>query len=100
MYTRANKLNQKSPYYLSEYFRCRLMKAQKMSKLLFPVFSLIKYPSSMVTEHSKLKEPRMAIRSRQKEGKSGAKADGMCDLTCKTNSDSRVIPVGKEKRDQ
>lgn len=74
------------------------MKAQKMSKLLFPVFNLIKYPSSMVTAQSKLKEPRMPIRSQQSEGKRGAKVDGICDLTYKTNSESRAIPEVTKKR--
>jgi hypothetical protein len=74
------------------------MKAQKMSKLLFPVFNLIKYPSSMLTAQSKLNEPRMAIRSRQSEGKTGAKVDGICDLTYKTNSKSRAIPEVTKKK--
>lgn len=84
-------------YYLSEHFRCRVTKAQKISKLLFPVFNLIVYPSSKVTAQSKLKEPRMLIRSRQNEGKRGAKVDGIYDLTYKTNSGSEAIPQVKEK---
>jgi hypothetical protein len=67
-----------------------------MSKLLFPVFNLIKYPSSMLTA-LKLKEPRMPIRSLQSEGKRGAKVDGICDLTYKTNSESRAIPEAIKK---
>lgn len=40
----------------------------------------------------------MPIRSQQSEGKRGAKVDGICDLTYKTNSESRAIPEVTKKR--
>lgn len=76
----------KSWYYLSEYFRCRVTREQKMSKLLFPVLKLSSL-SFTVLPSSKLKESRIIIRSWQNEDKWGARADGICDLTCKTDQD-------------
>lgn len=71
-------------HYLSENFLCRVIRAQKISKLLFPVFNLSMYPSSEESQSSNFKEWRIRIKSWQREGSRGTKADGICDLTYKT----------------
>lgn len=73
-------------HYLSENFLCRVIRAEKTSKLLFPVFNLSVNPSSEEPQSWNFKEWRMVMKSRQREGRSGTKEDGICDLTYKQNN--------------
>lgn len=67
-----------------------------MSKPLFPVFRLSVCPSTKASPPSRVIELKILNRSLQREGRKGAKADGICDRTCKT----KKINWGSEKREE